>query len=217
MLDWMTAVGTILSSVAAVYFGAIRPNRQKAKLIIHNPTKALLFSKRDYPFLKKEADFIEVGFLVEQISGGPSRDVNILVKKIWYWDPMNTERKQWTHFVPSNLMWASKESPIFASGVQRYCYLGAFGESQENDYVGRVFNLSITENIGDPFFDTHSSMLPSVNFYEIELMVSGENVEVSEFKIALKLYNPSEIGEIGPDGLPSGGSIEESVEVINLH
>lgn len=217
LLDWMTAVGTISSSVAAVYFGAIRPSSQQARFKIHSPVKATSFSHHDYFLVGKEADLLEVGFLVEQISGARSRNVNILVKKIWYWDNGVGDRKEWVHFIPSNLSWASGEDPTFAKGVRRHCYFGVYGDPPENEYVGCVFNLMVAENSGDPFLGAFSSMLPSTNKYEVELMISGENVRVSEFKIRLALYNPTQLGVHGVDGLPVGGPLLDAVEIDIEH
>lgn len=210
LLEWLTAVGTLSSSFIAVYFGAIRPMQQRAKFIIHQPIKSTFHSIHDDSELCKDGDMVELGFLIEQASGTPSNNVNILVKKIWYWDEEKI-KTAWKHFVPSNLKWAANDTH-FSTGVSRYCHLGYYGNPVINPFVERVFNLCTTENIGDPIFDSFSSMLPDSRKYEIELIISGENVKVSEFKVEIILNDPNTLGPIGEDNLPVGVKLIDSIE-----
>lgn len=218
VLEWITAIGTLSASALAAYFGVVRPNSQRAKFKIHNPTKAVSYSTHAYEFVvsRGEGDIVEVGFLVEQISGTPAKNVQILVKKVLFWERDENGREtgkknMWPHFLPSNLVWAAKES-TFAKGVQRFCRLGIYGDPPSNPFVGPVFDLSTTENNGDPLFDAFSSMLPNFRKYEIELMISGENVKEEEFQIELELVDIRALGPIGDDGLPVGGKQIEAVE-----
>ncbi len=210
-LAWLTAVGTVSASIIAVYFGAIRPMQQRAKFKIYSPIKSTFHSYHDYSNLGKDGDMVELGFFVEQVSGASSDNVNILVKKIWYWEDENSTRTEWNHFVPSNLRWAA-DSTSFSVGVKRYCHLGWYGDPPGNDFVGCVFDLSTTENQGDPMFSNFSSMLPNSKKYEIELVISGENVQAREFKVELVLHDQRTLGSIGENGLPVGGKLIDSIE-----
>jgi len=130
LLEWLTAIGTLSTSFIAVYFGAIRPMQQRAKFIIHQPIKSTFHSIHDDSELCKGGDMVELGFLIEQISGTPSNNVNVLVKKIWYWDEKKV-KTAWKHFVPSNLKWAANDTH-FSTGVSRYCHLGSYGDPVTN-------------------------------------------------------------------------------------
>lgn len=211
LLEWLTAIGTVSASFIAIYFGAIRPIQQRAKFIIYTPIKSIFHSYHHHTNLGKDGDMVELGFFVEQISGTSSSNVNILVKKVWYCEEDSGNKMEWNHFIPSNLRWAA-DNDNFSSGVKRYCHLGWYGDHPGNDFVDCVFDLLTTENRGDPVFSNFSSMLPDLKKYEIELVISGENVQVKEFKIELVLNDQRALGPIGDDGLPVGASLMDSVE-----
>lgn len=205
LVEWMTAIGTVFSSLAAAYFGAVKPYCDRAKFKIHTPENRTSFLYHDINKIHKgeEGDIVEVGFLVEQVSGTPARNVNILVTKIWRQRIIEGkwgEMEEWKHFVPSTLKWAAKEAN-FAKGVQRYCHLGSYGENLGSDFAGNLFYLATSENDGDLLFDSFSSVLPQEGRYQIDCLVSGENVRELNFKIGLSIYGVENMWKgTGPDG-----------------
>lgn len=217
ILDGLIAIGTVIAAGAAVYFGAIQPNIRKGTFRIGEIRKVSSHSIHDYQFIGKDGDMVDVGFFIEQISGYPTKDVAILVKKIWYWDEEdNNIKKEWPHFVPSELQWAAKDKVDFAVGVKRYCHLGQYGDPPMNDFVGCIFNLFTVENEGDPLFSSFFSMLPGNHKYEIELFINGENVQPKEIKFLINLHNPQVLGKIGDDGLPVGGNLKDAIEISEV-
>jgi len=55
-------------------------------------------------------------------------------------------------------------------------------------------------------------MLPDSRKYEIELIISGENVKVGEFKVEIILNDPDTLWPIGEDNLPVGDKLIDSIE-----
>lgn len=221
-IDWdliinaTAALGTLGSALAAVYFGAIQPKRREASFKISGFRVVDFHSYQDPRNIGRAGDMAEVGFFVEQVSGGPSSKVTILVKKVWFWDfDSPDQRKDWEFFIPSNLSWATKQQEVsFTKGTQRFCRLGDYGDPPSNDFVGAVFGLATTENKGDPLFGTNSNLLPSDKAkIHLELLLSGENVKPQEFTLEIKLYSPDRIGLVGDDGLPTPGNVKDAVEV----
>lgn len=211
-LDIAMAIGTVGATLAAVYYGSIRPARRVAKLEIASFRKSDYHSVQANELVGEEGDLLEVGFFVHQKSGSLSSRVSILVKKVWYWE--DGEKQEWPHFVPSTLRWAANGDVNFSEGTQRYCYLGFYGDPPANDFVGPVFSLATNENKGDPIWGSHSNLLPNhKGKAEIELILSGENVLPKEVIFELNCYNQNEIGPIGEDGLPSRGSIIDTVDI----
>lgn len=209
-----TAFGTIGSAIAAVYYGSIRPARQVAQFEISEFRKTDFHSIQAVELVGEEGDMLEIGFFVKQISGAPSTQVSILVKKVLHSVVGGNESHELQHFIPSVLKWAAKEPVSFSTGTLRYCYLGSYGDPPGNEFVGEVFTLSTDENTGDPHWGSHSNLLPiNKGKLLVELLLSGENVKPKEFIVELELYGPNQIGPLGDDGLPTRVSIKNSVRV----
>lgn len=190
LLEWITALGTAAASIVAIYFGAIQPRFQYAKFKVLEVKKATSYSVHDITYIQNRSpDLLEIGFMIKQTSGKPSRNVNVLVKKVFFWEKQEDgtlQKSEWDGFVPSNLKWAANDSS-FARGVVRYCHFGVWGDPYTNDHIGAVFNIITSENKNDPIYDAFSAMLPRSKKYEIELMISGENAKVSEFCVRMEL------------------------------
>lgn len=201
------AAGTVGSAFAAVYYGSIKPARQTAKFDIIGFRKTDFFSEYDFELLNNGGDMLEVGFFVEQKSGGPSSDVSILIKKIWYWENGEGERKGWSRFVPSTLDWAARGEVSFSAGTQRYCHLGFYGNPPQGEIVGDAFALAISENKGHALWGAHSNILPNhKGGVQMELLLSGINVQPKRFLLELKYFDIKKT-------LSEGKNIEDSVEV----
>lgn len=183
ILQVLTAFGTIGATIAVIYFGAIQPRIQRAQFRISD-TRVSGFNLPHEPRnTGQQRNHKEIGFFVEQIGGLPSRNVSVLVKKILMIEDDDTE-VEWKAFIPSRLEWGVEGEIVFATGVQRYCKLGAYGDPPGNEFVGNTLYLAFVENTGDILFDPYSEILPGDTKYRFELLISGENVRAKTYCLA---------------------------------
>lgn len=193
LVDWLTAIGTIgavlVSLCLALYVEIWKPKRQQARFLINiDPMYSFSVDTSEEGMMQManmeggEEMFThgKIRLRVEHVKGSSAKNVEILVSKIWYINTEENKKKPYPNFYPSNLLWSGSidektTKTDFAPSITRFCDFGiyAIGWSIEDSWM---LKLSMPNSEGDPAFNKFSNYL-SPGKYEIELLISGENVD----------------------------------------
>ena len=180
LLSWMTAIGTLLSALIAliiVFYSELKHEFGKARfkmgqcVINEKTTIDALVGRVPAEYV----DSAEMKILIEQVSGDPAQDVEvILVRILRYTESGETEA--WPYYISQNLTWGEsknrKIAQTFSKGLFRYCNLGTYGMDPEGEYG---FRLATAEVFGDPITNTLSTCLPCGK-YALEIIITGHGV-----------------------------------------
>lgn len=185
LLEWLTAVAALCSSFLAVYviFNEKIFIRGKFKMYDFKINRRGDWSAElgDAPAAYVEA--IDIFFYVEQIKGRETKNVNIQIKNI---KKVDNNLPGHQNFLLTNLKWDDfNEGDIctsFSKGVVHQCNLGRYLEDTEgNDFL--FFNKVDKDR---QYLDSYMNAV-SCGEYEIEVLLSGENVKSLQKKIRLNI------------------------------
>lgn len=191
VLEWMTAVGTLLSALVAlgvVLYVEFKEKINKAVLVIRDYVINPCSVYEAMIGLAPEERFgtVEIKLPIEQIAGGIAINVEIILRNIWKFNEKGNKEK-WPYYISSNLTWGDHKNKIisqrFSKGIARYCNLGFYGIDSEENYS---FKVATAEVIGDAYTDMLSEDLPSGK-YELELVLCGENVASLNKSVSLEI------------------------------
>ena len=186
--DILTAigtVGTVLISLGLLFYKEWwEPKWCKARLRVSIDRTYSFAIDTTWDALMNKANeemftAAKIRLRVEHTRGNPAKNVEVFVTKVW--DMKDGEKKQNGHFFPANLLWSGKmgQQTIradFAGSTVRFCDLGIYGSNPDN--YGWEFHVAISDFKGDPAVEKFSNILIA-GVYELELLVTGENVEPS--------------------------------------
>jgi len=192
LVDWLTAIGTIgavlVSLGLALYLEIWKPKRQRARFSIStDPTYSFSVDTSEYGIM----EMIDGGsgeeftrgitrFRVEHIKGGNAKNVEIFVSKIWNTCLGDENKNPFENFYPSNLLWSGNTNAQtikadFAPRVARFCDFGVYAPDGTVENIW-MLKLRMPNCEGEPAYNKFSNCLYPGK-YQIELLISGENVE----------------------------------------
>lgn len=194
--DILTAIGTVgavLISLGLIFYKEWwEPRWRRARLIISVDPVYSFAVDSSLEAISNEANeemFTsgKVRLRVEHISGNPARNVEIFITKMW--DIEFGKRKQRKNFFPTSILWSGKsEERIvkydFAPNTIRFCDLGTYVCSWESNEW--EFNVASSYFAGNPMVEKFSNILPA-GTYELELLITGENVEPTTSRWHIKI------------------------------